>query len=61
MMLHRLSRKAAFDLRRQGVRSQRCKLIELAQGIIKGHHQPLIRHSVLTFANQVLIYRNKLL
>jgi len=44
-----------------GVRSQRCKLIELAQGIIKGHHQPLTRHSLLIFANQVLIYRNKLL
>jgi len=35
MMQHRLTRKAAFDLLRQGARSQRCKLIELAQGVIK--------------------------
>ena len=35
MMQHRLSRKAAFDLLRQGARSQRCKLVELAQGIIR--------------------------
>lgn len=35
MMQHRLTRKAAFDLMRQGARSQRCKLIELAQGIIQ--------------------------
>jgi AmiR/NasT family two-component response regulator len=35
MMQHRLTRKAAFDLLRQGARSQRCKLVELAQGIIK--------------------------
>lgn len=34
MMQHRLTRKAAFDLMRQGARSQRCKLIELAQRII---------------------------
>ncbi len=34
MMQHRLKRKAAFDLLRQGARSQRCKLIELAQRII---------------------------
>jgi response regulator NasT len=35
MMQHRLTRKAAFDLLRQGARSQQCKLIDLAQGIIK--------------------------
>jgi two-component system, response regulator PdtaR len=35
MLQHRLSRKAAFDLLRQGARSQRCKLTELAQNIIK--------------------------
>jgi AmiR/NasT family two-component response regulator len=35
MMQHRLTRKAAFDLLRQGARSQRCKLVELAQGIIR--------------------------
>jgi response regulator NasT len=34
MMQHRLTRKAAFDLLRQGARNQRCKLIELAQRII---------------------------
>jgi response regulator NasT len=35
MMQHHLSRKAAFDLLRQGARSQRCKLIERAQDIIQ--------------------------
>jgi AmiR/NasT family two-component response regulator len=35
MMQHRLSRKAAFDLLRQGARTQRCKLIELAQRVIR--------------------------
>jgi response regulator NasT len=35
MMQHRLTRKAAFELLRQDARSQRRKLIELAQGIIK--------------------------
>jgi response regulator NasT len=35
MVQHRLTRKAAFELLRHGARSQRCKLIELAQGIIK--------------------------
>lgn len=34
MMQHRLTRKAAFELLRQSARSQRCKLIELAQRII---------------------------
>jgi response regulator NasT len=34
MMQHHLTRKAAFDLLRQGARNQRCKLIELAQRII---------------------------
>jgi response regulator NasT len=34
MMQHRLTRKAAFDLLRQGARNQRCKLIQLAQRII---------------------------
>ncbi len=34
MMQHHLTRKAAFDRLRQGARSQRCKLIELAQRII---------------------------
>lgn len=34
MMQHHTTRKAAFDLLRQGARSQRCKLIELAQRII---------------------------
>lgn len=35
MMQHRLARKAAFDLMRQGARSQQCKLVSLAQSIIK--------------------------
>lgn len=35
MLQHRLTRKAAFDLLRQGARNQRCKLIALAQDIIK--------------------------
>jgi response regulator NasT len=34
MMQHRLKRKAAFDLLRQGARSQQCKLIVLAQRVI---------------------------
>lgn len=34
MMQHHTTRKAAFDLLRQGARSQRCKLIELAQRVI---------------------------
>lgn len=34
MMQHRLARKAAFDLLRQRARSQQCKLVELAQGLI---------------------------
>lgn len=35
MMQHRLTRKAAFDLLRQGTRRQQIKLVELAQGIIR--------------------------
>jgi response regulator NasT len=35
MMQHRLTRKAAFDLLRQGARSQQCKLSEFSQRIIK--------------------------
>ena len=35
MTQHRLTRKAAFDLLRQGARSQRCKLIDLAQNILR--------------------------
>lgn len=35
MTQHHLTRKAAFDLLRQGARSQRCKLIDLAQSIIR--------------------------
>lgn len=34
MVQHHLTRKSAFELLRQGARSQRCKLIELAQRII---------------------------
>lgn len=34
MMQHSLTRKAAFDRLRQGARKQRCKLIDLAHGII---------------------------
>lgn len=34
MMQHRLSRKAAFELLRQGARRQQRKLIEMARGII---------------------------
>jgi response regulator NasT len=34
MVQHHLARKAAFDLLRQSARSQRCKLVELAQRII---------------------------
>lgn len=34
MMQHHLTRRAAFDRLRQGARSQRCKLIELAHRII---------------------------
>lgn len=34
MVQHHTTRKAAFDLMRQGARNQRCKLVELAQRII---------------------------
>jgi response regulator NasT len=35
MMQNRLTRKAAFDLLRQGARHQRCKLIDLAHSVIR--------------------------
>lgn len=35
MMQHRLTRKAAFDVLRQGARNQQRKLVDLAQGIIQ--------------------------
>lgn len=35
MMQHHVTRKAAFDLLRQGARNQQCKLVELAQKLIK--------------------------
>lgn len=45
MMQHRLTRKAAFDLLRQGARSQQCKLVELAQGIIKATETINLQHA----------------
>lgn len=37
MMQHRLGRQGAFDLLRQSARNQRCKVADLARGIVESH------------------------